>query len=420
MDDIQQINGKPKKRFRLAIILITSFVVTPLLIVSIIYNTNKGFKNNINNTLSKMPGSLGEYFNNYPTEAEKSERIKYLANHYINLDTSVAVDKIYIIKKEDEDLYINLIKEMNEISSSKTEEIALKIRSMELRKDLLYSTYEEAIEEKELGFLDEVARFEKQDILVAVEEIEIKFSEPTFLKILDELSIDKISELLYYVDNDIRNYILDTFKINKSESIQKFISQKTRQTNNLIDMAKLYETKPIEESIKVLGNTENYSISDLASIYRNLSNMKAAILLSDIQDKEFIENLFIEIKKQDIIAKTSENTTENISKALDFLNDYNNKIKNLVGVYGKMEASQVADIVERMIERTSTTTSLELNGEEVYAISDRLIIIDVLSNIKNQTLSKILGSMDADKASSITSLLAQPENKFEGGEQDED
>lgn len=417
MDETKQKKAnKGKTKSRLAIILIISFLITPLIIASIVYSTNKGFKNNVNSILAKMPGSLGGYFSNYPTEAEKNERIKYLANHYINLDISAAVDKIYIIKKENENLYINLIKAMNEISSEKTEEIVIKIRDMELRRDLLYSAYEEAKEEKTESFLDEVSRLERQDTLISIEEIENKFSDKAFLDILDELKIEKISELLYYVDTDIQNYILDTFKTDKKENIQKLISQKTRESNNLVDIAKLYETKPIEESVNVLGNTESYSINDLALIYRSLSNMKSAILLYNIEDEVFIEDLFMEIKKQDIIAKSIHNTTENISKALDFLNDYNNKIKNLVGVYGKMEPNQVANIVEEMIDSDNTISALELNGEEVYAISDRLIIIDVMSNMKNQTLSKILGSMKSDKASKITSLLAQPENKFKGGE----
>lgn len=417
MDDMKQKNTTKKKEgLKIAIILLISVIVTPLIIFSIIYNSNREFKNSANEILSKMPGALGGYFSNYPTEEEKKEKIEYLGKHYISLDTSAAVDKLYIVKKEDEDLYINLVKEMNEISTSKTEEIAIKIREMELRKDLLYSTYEEAREEKEEGFLNEVARFENQDIISSIEEIEKKFSDKTFLKILDEIKTDRISELLYYVDIDIRNYILDTFKDNKKDDIQKTISKKTREENNLIDIAKLYQTKPMEESIKLLGNTENYSINQLAIIYKNLSNIKSAILLSNIKDDEFIESLFVEIKKQDIIMDSQENTTENISKAIDFLNDYNKKIENLVGVYEKMESTQVAGIVEKMIDDVSTTTSLELNGEEVYAISDRLIILDVLSSIKNQTLSKILDSMEADKASKIISLLAQPNNKTRGGE----
>lgn len=417
MDDTNQKEPvKKKKGLRLALILIVSLVITPLLIASLVYSSNRAFRDNANNILSKMPGSLGGYFSNYPTEEEKNKKILYLADHYIKLDTSVAVDKLYIIKKEDENLYINLIKRMNETSTSKTEEIVIKIRDMELRKDLLYSTYEEAREEKQVGFLDEVSRFERQETLLSVEEIESKFSDPLFLEILNELKLEKTSDLLYYVDFDIRNYILDTFKMDKKEAIDKLILQKSRKENNLVDIAKLYETKPLEESIKVLGNTENYSIEDLALIYRNLSNMKAATLLSEIKDEEFIENLFIEIRKQDIIVKAENNTTEDISKALEFLNDYNKKIKELVGVYGKMEATQVANIIEKMVASTETTSSLELNGEQVYAISDRLIIIDVLSNTRSQTLSKILGVMDADKASRITSLLAQPEKRFEGGE----
>ena len=53
--------------------------------------------------------------------------------HFLKLESDVAADKIYIIKKEDEGLYFSLIKDMNSVSTKKTEDIVLKIRNMDIQ-----------------------------------------------------------------------------------------------------------------------------------------------------------------------------------------------------------------------------------------------------------------------------------------------
>ena len=114
-------NEKSKKKYKISkiiTIIIISIVLVPLGIMSLMYNTNKKFKNNANKILRKMPGVVGEHFRNYPTELEKDEKIIYLSKHYIDLDPNVAADKMYIIKKDDEKLYIDVLKEMNNIWST--------------------------------------------------------------------------------------------------------------------------------------------------------------------------------------------------------------------------------------------------------------------------------------------------------------
>ncbi len=101
---------------------------------------------------------------------------------------------------------------------------------------------------------------------------------------------------------------------------------------------------------------------------------------------------------------------------MDFFHEYDDKVNELVNIYAKMDEKKVANIVKEMIDKKNTVMSLELEDENAYNISDSMIIVDVLSNIKNQTLSKILNSMEAKEASKITSLLAKTNNTLEGGE----
>lgn len=401
-------NEKIKKKSRGKAIAISIFVIFPILIIALLYTNNKNFEIRINKMLTKIPGVVGEYFRTAPTESEKNEKISYLADYFIKLDANSASDKIYIIKKDDEKLYVDLIREMNSISTTKTEEIVLKVRNIELRKDLLVSAYDEAQEDEKSQFLSEVARIEKQNTLTTVLEIEKKFSNRDFLKVLSEIRNDKMGEILYYTDFDIRGYIIDTFDSDKRAILESIIYEKTNEENMLVDIAKLYETKPIDAAVKAIGDTENYSIDKLGTIYKNLSVVRSAELLSNIKDEQFIEELFAAIMREEELTKSETNITRDISRAMEFLNEYQSKIKDLVVIYEKMSPDKVAKIVERMMANDTTITSIELNLEEVYELSDRVIIIDVLSKMKNQTLSKVFDFMEADKASQVTQLLARP------------
>lgn len=397
-----------KKTLKVVAILIISFLILPLVIVIIIYNSNKAFQQNINNTLTKMPGAIGEHFNNYPTEEEKEEKVNYLARHFLSLKNDVAADKIYIIKKEDEGLYLDLIKTMNSIEKKKTEDTVLKIRNMELRKDLLVSTYEDAKNEKKQNILSEISRMENQDVLLSLMEIENKFNDKDFLETLNKLDVNKLSQVLYYIDDDIEDYVLNTFETEKKNEIQRLIYKIDKKEKELTDLARLYETRPIDRGTVEIGNFENFSVEELGIIYTNLSNVKAAELLYTIGDEKFTEELFIEIAKREEKIKSDKNTIEDISKAMEFISDYNTKIKDLVQIYEKMTPGKIAKIVEDMIDNTETVTSLQLKDQNVYDLSDSLIIVDVLSKMKNQTLSKVLDFMEAKNASRVTRELAKP------------
>lgn len=109
-----------RKGFRIKVIIILLIVLLiPIGILTLLYNINQTFKKNANELLAKMPGVVGSYFANIPTEMERKDKIHYLSSYYIELDPNTAAEKIYILKKDDEKLYVDLIKNMNSISISK-------------------------------------------------------------------------------------------------------------------------------------------------------------------------------------------------------------------------------------------------------------------------------------------------------------
>ncbi|NLW22282.1 MAG: hypothetical protein GXY88_03350 [Tissierellia bacterium] len=410
---MENLELEKKKRPRKWLILVTVFIIIPLAILSLIYFNNVNFRSRVNNLLGKLPGVTGEYFRTIPTEEEREDKKLFLADYFLSLDPKIAADKLYIVKKDDERLYSEIVRLMNSKAPSKTEEIIKLIRNMELRKDLLFSIHDEIQEEKRSQFMEEVNRLESQDLLLTINEIENRiemdsaFEEklPDLIALMDE---SRAADILFYIDEGIKDGILYSLSNDKKTSLESKISEKMIKQNNLIDLAAFYELKPVEVAIEEIGNTENYSVDELALIYKNLSVLKSGEILSKLDDDDFIQDLFTSIRRIEDLMGEEASITNEISKSIQFLTEYNRKIDDLVLVYEKMNPDRVAKIVEQMIDNNATVTALEINSEPVLEISDASIAIDVLSRMKNKSVSNIMNYISTDKASRLTQLLAKP------------
>ena len=407
MDNVENVKkGKPS---RLKLILI----IVPVLIVTIVYFNNKTFKNKVNNLLGGLPGTVGEHFSSSPAESDDNDKKTYLANHYISLEPAIAADKLYIIKKEDDKLYSEIIRLMNSNSTSKTEEIIKLVRNIESKKGSLSSIYDEVQEGKENLLTAEINRLENQDLLTTINEIEKRIEtdevfEESLPNIITMISQERAADILYYIDETIEDKVLYSLGDNKRADIEgKLLSKKVEQAK-LADLASLYEVKPVEVAVEEIGNIEEYTIEELGLIYKNLSVLKSAEILSKLDDDGFIEELYTAIRKEEQLNGEEASITNDISKSMQFITEYNKKIDDLVRVYGKMNPDKAAKIVEKMMTNNNTITALEIDSEPVFEISDASIIIDVLSRMGNKTLSSIMNYISTDKASTLTQMLVRP------------
>lgn len=413
MEDMGNI--KQKKSWKVRLILITLLIILPLSILTFLYFNNKSFNSKANNILSKLPGALGEYFYSSSDfdDVDSEYKKEYLANHFLSLDSNTAADKLYIIKGEDEKLYAEIIRIMNSNSPTKTSEIITIVRNREQSKNILSSIYDEVKDRNESKFLDEVNRLENQDLLNTINEItkrvekdkEFRDNISEIFTVMDE---EKAAEILYYLDESLKDDILFSLEDNIRSTIEAKLSAKKAEYLKLVDLAGLYEVKPVETAVEEIGNTEIYTIDELGTIYRNLSILKSAEILSKVDDDDFIQELFNSIRKQEELNGDEKSITGEISKTIQFMSEYNKKIDDLVSVYEKMNPSKVAKIVEKMMDNDTTVTYLEIFSEPAYEITDSTIVIDVLSRMGNKTLSSIMNYISTDKASKLTQMLVEP------------
>lgn len=408
-------NIKQKKSWKVRLMLIILVIILLLSILTFLYFNNKSFNSKANNILSKLPGALGEYFysSSDSDDVDSEYKKEYLANHFLSLDSNTAADKLYIIKGEDEKLYAEIIRIMNSNSPTKTSEIITIVRNREQSKNILSSIYDEVKDRNESKFLDEVNRLENQDLLNTINEItkrmekdkEFRDNISEIFTVMDE---EKAAEILYYLDESLKDDILFSLEDNIRSTIEAKLSAKKAEYLKLVDLAGLYEVKPVETAVEEIGNTEIYTIDELGTIYRNLSILKSAEILSKVDDDDFIQELFNSIRKQEELNGDEKSITGEISKTIQFMSEYNKKIDDLVSVYEKMNPSKVAKIVEKMMDNDTTVTYLEIFSESAYEITDSTIVIDVLSRMGNKTLSSIMNYISTDKASKLTQMLVEP------------
>lgn len=415
MENIEkmEIEQQNKKRGKRKWVIILTAIVLPILILSLLYFNNMSFKLRVNNLLSRVPGGIGDRFKTLPTDFDSQEKKAYLADYYLSLEPADAADKLYIIKKDDEQLYSEIIRLMNSNSSSKTSEIITQVRSLESRKDLLSSIYDEVQAEKEKQFQGEVSRLESQDLTLTIHEIENRYEKEADFKerlpqILSQMNENRVVNILFYIEDGLRGEILNKLDRDLKARLDNKLVSKNMERNNLISLASFYEAKPSDELLDEIGNSEKFSFEELGIIYKNLSILKSAEVLSQIEDDGFKEQLFTAIRREEELTGEESSVINDISRAVQFMTEYNSKIDDLVSTYNRMSPDRVARIVEKMMENEDTVTSLEINSEPLYEISDATIIVDVLSRMNNKTLSNIMDNMETDNASKLTQMLARP------------
>jgi flagellar motility protein MotE (MotC chaperone) len=198
------------------------------------------------------------------------------------------------------------------------------------------------------------------------------------------------------------------------------LSKKAKE-DKLVELASLYEAKPIKLAIEEIGHTEKYNIKDLAIIYKNMPILKSAEILSNVDNKDFIQELFTAIKTEEQLLQ-EETITKEIGRTMEFVTEYNNKVSNLVDIYEKMRPDKIAKIAEKMLNNDSTVTILEIEAEPMFEISDASIMVDVLSRMNNKTLAKTMDNMNDRRASLLTQELAKPliiEENIKSSEEDD-
>lgn len=400
---------KSNNVIKIILIFAAVFILIPTMVFTLIYFTNNNFRKSANEFLRGTPGVVGEYFSKYPTESEKADKELFLANYYLSISKESAADKLYIIKKSEEELYDKVIKKMNQTSSSKTNEVIKLVRSIELRKDLLFTLYEEIKEEQEKALSEEIKKLENLGLNLAIKETELlvdrSISGEELGKIFYSMKVNRAVEILYYVRPDVKDRIISNIETKKRKELDTLLLQKQNKDDELRRNSLVYEVMDIEKAFTEIGDSKKYKVDELSKIYMGLSIQKASEILIN-SEEEFINSLISKIEELEELTGEEESRAVKIMETMNFHKQYSNKISELVALYEKMDAEDIVKIVEEMMKNNNSVTVFEIDENPIYDISDSSIILDVMKKMKKQKMSQILSIMDSKKAAEITRRLA--------------
>lgn len=396
-------------------ILLIIFVIVPIIVIMALYFFNSNFKNSANKILKKVP-IVKNIVGSYPTKQELANREQTIAEYYIeDLDIKSAADKLYIVKKEDDNLYKSLIARMDKLSPEKTKLILKEVRNLELRKDLVANLYDDVEDEKTVNIKELTTKLEAMNTRVAVEEINRGdiVTEEDFTKTLVYMNDAAAVDILYYLDGGARSNIL--FKLSnenmlRKKELQNLLNEKRVSEEELnftaVKMAQMYSVKDPKESIKEIGNSDEYSIDLISRVYMNLPAEKSAEILVKSEDDEFLKELFENIRKKEELLGMDESIGVDINNIMAFLNEYEEKVNDLTVVYDKMEEEEAAKTIEKLLQNKQEITVFTIREEEGYRLSDYTVAVDIMKRLKNPKLSKIFAYMTPEQRAQITKILA--------------
>lgn len=403
---------------KIIVIVILVFTFVPISVLGILYFTNENFKYIANGHLSGAPGALGKYFQSFPTRDERETQKKNVANYLLDMDVARAADKLVLIKKEDEVLFSDLSKIMSEKNVKKTEAILELIRDNSIKKDILVSTIEQIDNEKKLSLSEQAKYYESLTVASLVQEINKVLMNGTISFRDMGLMIEQMNEkvavsVLNNLDGEMTLKILSNFdSIEKGKKLQEIVAQMKDKERSLISTAQIYDTELPDKLNVDLGQIKKYKLEELSVIYRNMSILQGAKILSQVEDKEFVLNLLNRIKEDEVLREGNDFITSDLIKATKILEEYNRKIFDLVNVYKKMEPQQIADMISKLYNNKNGIAKYSFENGESFTITDKDMAIEVLKKLSIKVTADVLASLDADLASEISKSLALPKENL--------
>ncbi len=393
------------------IIVIIGFLLVPLLTAAITYYSSENFRYKTNELLGALlPGSAGAYFEKQPTKQDREEINQLIAKHYINYDDDRLVDKLLLIKAEDSQLYNNLIILLNRENSNKMTKVRESLRRTELKSDVFQRILEEIDLENETQADSLIRYYTSLKVSDAVAEIERTFDigELTLEQlptVFEKLPTDTSAKYLTYLDSDLQQKIRFRLSSATKNELDKQIEGIKLRTNQLIEAAQVIENKQVDQMLDEIGNSNQYSLEDLAVIYRNLSLDKGGSVLAKVQDVEFINGLYDSISELEKLNDESGSFSKNLSATVQIYQKYNANIDELSKVYEKMTVQELASIADQMLRGNQVYQRHQLEDGQELVFSQERLLIDIFRLLKPTLVADVMEQMDTARAVELSSKM---------------
>jgi flagellar motility protein MotE (MotC chaperone) len=403
-----------KSRVLLSILVVLAiFVLVPGVILGSLYLLSEDFQMTANQMLSGAPGAVGEYFSSKPTEEELGEQIKEISLYMLDIERQRAVDKLTLLRSEDERTYERVVRSMLRINPNSTRVILEEIRQQSLADNVIMSTLDQIEQERKEDLQKQADYLKSLSLQTAVTEmqkmIDSSINGHMYLaNTLDYLEVTTVARLIEQLEEEDRDQVLRYFSDAKYDQILTAMANRQNRLRELQNQADIYRSQPPAALVEILGNTDTYELSDLAVIYTELGPLKAGQILSALEDDPFVFSLLNTIKENELMEGREETLTEDIRKALKIYDEYDDNVRELADIYRNMNNAAVANNLKRMIRNSAAPSVYSLGSGDTITITDEMIALDILRQFDTRTIGSILSTYDDTLASEITRMLAVP------------
>lgn len=409
--------NKERKKANIAVsVFLILFIIVgvPLSALTITYFTSENFQYLTNEFMSGLPLGIGVYFDNLPTREEKEEIKLQIAAHYILMETDRIVDKLTIIKKEDHQLFNDLLLIMDTKSTHKMHEVNEILRASALEGNILQRTLQE-IYNDEIIYVDEmIEHITSMSVSLAVKEIEKflnsgKLNDEQLALMFKSLDIEVAGEYLIYLDDSITLKIMRSLPTSIGNDLEKTIAALDEKHKNLQEIADIYAKGSIIESANDLSDIEKYNINELAIIFLQMDIAKAAEILASTADNEFVFSLFNAIDEREalnsLLFYESKNFSINLAQAIEAFRNYETRLNELSRIYEKMEPDEIAALMSQMLRNNIEFKEIVLSNGERISFNEEKLVIDILNNFEHTLVADILGELDTRAAVELSQRL---------------
>ncbi len=397
------------------LLLFFILVVIPAMILLGFYFFNDGFKEQTNRIMSSAPFGIGDYFKQFPTPQERINQYRTMANYYLDLDYDRAIDKLAVLEGQDREVYNDVIKYMLRINPNSTKEILEGVRKQSLKKDVVLDTLEKIEAEKSEYIKEKAEYLNLLSLQTAVEEINNIINESvnghkTVAEYMNALEVEQAAKYMLQISTVDVNKILNYMPEDKARQIKTAMSAQRKHENDLEHIAFIYSSKDNKKLVELLGNTDLYTIEELALLFSSLGPIKSGQVLAEIGDDEFTFKIIDKMRDQEIVNKGTDQITSDTLKSLKIYKEFDDNIDEMAKVYENMEVDKVSSLIKRLIRNSSPPKIYELQNGQNIIISDEDMAMELLSRFDVKKVSEIMSKLDDTLSSEISRKLTIPEN----------
>ena len=341
-------------------------------------------------------------------------KINTIAEYFLRISREKAVDKLSLFYKDEPKMYMEIMKSMLMMDPNNTKIIMDNIREKRVKGDVVSSTLEEIVKERNLelsGVAEDLQNIPFSELKNEMYDIinDGLNGVSKLAKILEQMDSVKAFELLSLLDDVDKDSVTNSMSIKAKESIRKEMNKDMANNQKLISLSEIYSAKDSSELTELLSNTNTYKIEELAVIFKELGVLKTGQILTKAANSSFVVDLITEMKNNEVLENGEDLITKDILKTLKIYKNFDDKVLQLTNIYSAMSVDKVATLLKRLLVAGSLPQTYVLDSGDVIQISDENLALKVLKNFDDKKMAEIIGQFENSLATEVSKQLTIPE-----------